>query len=119
MDLDATDGSQLHQTPFDLNFDGIFDKNDLVLSSGTGGPNTAGTPGYVPISGVKSKVGIPSAPAIIEARSGLTDYVGINNTSGGTGIGVPDGVTPAVSPGQMPAASQGVDQGRTMWNQVK
>lgn len=128
MYLDAGNGGRLDISPFDLNFDGTFSNSDLVSTTDTsgsgagsggggGGGSTGGGTTMATVSGIKSSSGIPSAPALIESSSGLMDYIGINNTSGSTGIGT--GAATAAQPTQMPRASSGIDKGRTMWQQIR
>ena len=68
----SADGSRLADPPFDIDGDGVFDLiND---SSGTA----------VPPSGIKSKVGAPSAPAIVQNPDGSMEYKIISGTDGST-----------------------------------
>ncbi len=63
MELDAVDGARLPFSPFDLNGDNGFDVQDFVEidSDGDGVLDLK-----VPISGKKSKVGIISAPSVVD-----------------------------------------------------
>lgn len=63
MELDARDGGRLNSTPFDLNNDGYFNKNDFVTYTVTEGGEE--TEKKSESSGKKSKVGIIPKPAIL------------------------------------------------------
>lgn len=67
MELDATDGSRLDNTPWDLNQDGLFDYQEYVTVSLPDGGSMS-----VPASGKKSKVGIIQLPTVISA--GTKEY---------------------------------------------
>jgi type IV pilus assembly protein PilY1 len=64
MEIDPNTGGALDVPVLDLNGDGLFDFNDM-LSTTTGGVTT-----YIPVTGVKSKVGIIQAPAILAGVGG-------------------------------------------------
>ena len=84
MELNALDGSRLSESPFDINGDGIYNKDDLVISIAAGGGSGNSK---VAASGVKSKSGILSEPELIEQTGALLDYIGIGNSSGTVGLG--------------------------------
>ena len=74
MELDATDGSRLAETPFDLDGDGVFSAADFTYAESLEDiPN-------VPTSGVKSKEGIISRPGILRDANREVKYL-----SGSTG----------------------------------
>ncbi len=63
MELDAVDGARLPFSPFDLNGDKAFDVQDFVeIDSDNDGVLDL----KVPVSGKKSKVGIISAPSVVD-----------------------------------------------------
>ncbi len=121
MILDATDGSRLTSSPFDLNGDGIFNKSDNVTSSDGGDP--------VAVSGAKSQAGIISEPAIIQSGDGLSQYITVSNSSGtiGLGAGVLEPIPPSGPPPSTPIGSEGIainslipfPIGRVLWQQIK
>jgi type IV pilus assembly protein PilY1 len=74
MELDANTGARLDGTPFDVNNDGKFDKQDLVTILIDGKRVT------VPVSGKKSTQGIIKTPGIISAGEREFKYA-----SGSTG----------------------------------
>lgn len=76
MELDAHNGSRLKYTPFDLNKDNQFNAADFVLYQGS----------KVAVSGKRSKVGIITSPAIIDA--GKVEYKYNPGSSGAIGITV-------------------------------
>jgi hypothetical protein len=84
MELDARDGSRLSDTPFDLNGDGVFDNQDLIISPAAGGSTQNAD---VAVSGAKSQNGILSAPSLIVGEGGIVDYIGVANTDGTIGLG--------------------------------
>ncbi|MBY4948873.1 hypothetical protein K6V92_19870 [Cupriavidus respiraculi] len=61
MELDARSGGRLLVTPFDVNGDGIFDSRDLI-DDGTGR--------MVPVSGVRTRVGIVPTPTVLDCGQG-------------------------------------------------
>jgi type IV pilus assembly protein PilY1 len=56
MEIEAASGSRLDETPFDLNGDGFFNIDDYVTYDGN----------QVPVSGIKSGVGIMPSPGILK-----------------------------------------------------
>jgi type IV pilus assembly protein PilY1 len=129
MILNASDGSRLNASPFDVNGDGIFDANDNINY----GAGTA-----IAISGTKSKSGIISAPTLIEGKGGLTEFIGIGNSSGLVGLGdifptdpgsLGGGTPPPPGPGPTPVVpcdncdlvgvNKGIPFGRILWQQLK
>jgi type IV pilus assembly protein PilY1 len=67
MELNATSGSRLDESPFDVNDDGVFNSSDRVPYSYTDvtGNHTV----YVPVSAVQSTEGILTTPAIVDAST--------------------------------------------------
>lgn len=76
MELDASGGSRLAFSPFDLDGDGKFDEDDYAIIY------VDGQPVKVPVSGKKSTVGIIPTPSVV-AGSEPTEY---KFTSGSTGM---------------------------------
>jgi type IV pilus assembly protein PilY1 len=77
MELEATSGSRLSYSPFNVDQDaqGVFNYSDYVLYPGTTSTN-------VPVSGRKSKVGIIPTPAILARDGGEREF---KYESGSTG----------------------------------
>jgi type IV pilus assembly protein PilY1 len=71
MELDSADGSRLGDAPFDIDGDGVFD----LVDDGSGT--------FVPPGGLKSAVGAPSSPGILDTGAGK-EYKYISGTEGGT-----------------------------------
>lgn len=78
MELDATEGGRLNMTVLDINGDGLFNDEDFVTVTVNG--NTV----KVPVSGLRSTIGIISTPGIIEA--GRTEYKYTSGSSGTIGV---------------------------------
>jgi type IV pilus assembly protein PilY1 len=98
MEMDALSGARLQQTPFDNNDDGRFDGADMVTVTL---PN--GTTVTVPISGLKSEVGITPKPGILAGENAEYKY-----TPGTTGEI------------QMTVENPGANaMGRQSWRQVR
>ncbi len=72
MELDATDGSRLDESPFDLNTDGVFSKDDYTYN--------VNNVEDVPASGIQSDEGIISTPGVLRDTSREVKYL-----SGSTG----------------------------------
>ncbi len=70
MELDAADGSRLGDPPFDIDGDGVF---DLVTDS---------TGNAVAPSGIRSRVGAPSEPSVLDRGDG-TEVKTISGSDGG------------------------------------
>ncbi len=70
MELDAADGSRLGDPPFDVDGDGVF---DLVTDKNGNA---------VPPSGIKSRVGAPSEPSVLDRGDG-TEVKTISGSDGG------------------------------------
>jgi type IV pilus assembly protein PilY1 len=104
MELDARDGSRLGDTPFDLNGDGVFNNQDLVVSPAAGGSTQNAD---VPVSGAKSQNGILSAPSLIVGEGGVVDYIGVSNTDGTIGLGAILGGTNSGSGGGQGSGNSG------------
>jgi type IV pilus assembly protein PilY1 len=79
MELDAATGSRLSYTPFDVNKDGAFGLSDYLPT--TLNPDQTGST-QTPVSGRKSKVGIPTTPAIVARDGGTSEF---KYESGSTG----------------------------------
>ncbi len=77
MELDASTGSSLTVSPFDLNHDTNFDNKDLVSVT------TGSTTQSVPVSGKKSTVGIISTPGILDAGDQKREFKYTSGSSGG------------------------------------
>jgi type IV pilus assembly protein PilY1 len=132
MELDARNGGRPNQTPFDINQDGIFDDNDLVLSPTAGGSEDNAD---ITVSGAKSQAGILSAPALITSTGGLLDYIGISNSEGTIGLGSILGGGPgsgsggssgggsgssgSTANGTLVKGNRGIPFGRTMWQWLR
>jgi type IV pilus assembly protein PilY1 len=63
MEVDATDGSRLPESPFDFNLDDDFDEDDKINS--TIDVNGDGIADLIPASGKKSDVGMITTPTIL------------------------------------------------------
>ncbi|RUR11801.1 fimbrial assembly protein [Legionella septentrionalis] len=74
MELNAFTGTRLDYHVFDINGDGLFDSNDGVTRS-EGGQTIE-----VPVSGLKSDVGLVATPAVLNA--GSIEYKYLPGTSG-------------------------------------
>ncbi|MDQ2068808.1 pilus assembly protein [Natronospira bacteriovora] len=74
MEIDAKSGSRLEYSPFDLNDDGEFDESDYVTVTVNGETIT------VPVSGLRSRVGVIRTPGIISA--GGTEYKYVAGSTG-------------------------------------
>lgn len=84
MELEAVNGARLHYSVFDLNEDELFDENDFVEIE------IDGETVQVPVSGLRSEVGIIKTPGIIAAgdreykyTSGSTGEIGVTTEAGG------------------------------------
>jgi type IV pilus assembly protein PilY1 len=98
MEMDALSGARLQQTPFDNNDDGQFDGADMVTVT-----LPDGTTVTVPISGLKSEVGITPKPGILAGENAEYKY-----TPGTTGEI------------QMTVENPGANaMGRQSWRQVR
>jgi type IV pilus assembly protein PilY1 len=132
MELDARNGGRPNQTPFDINQDGVFDDNDLVMSPAAGGSEDNAD---IAVSGAKSQAGILSAPALITSTGGLVDYIGISNSEGtiglgsilgggpgsgsGGGSGGGSGSNGSLTRGSLVKGNRGIPFGRTMWQWLR
>ena len=74
MVLDSLTGSRLTSTPFDNNKDGTFDRKDFVLVT------INGEQVRMPLSGVKSKVGI--VDNMVSVTNGEQEFIGDCGTTG-------------------------------------
>ena len=74
MELDARSGGRLNETAFDLNDDNLFNTSDYVTVTLGGVSQT------LPVSGVRSNVGIIKTPTVISA--GEKEYKLASGTSG-------------------------------------
>ena len=74
MVLDALTGSRLKATPFDNNKDGVFDRKDFVVVT------NAGVEVLMPLSGVKSRVGI--VDNAINVTDGDKEFIGDCGSTG-------------------------------------
>jgi type IV pilus assembly protein PilY1 len=101
MELDATSGSRLTYSPFDLNADKAFTVTDYV---NVGDIDNDGNDDYVPASGKKSKVGINNTPGILNDGGGQTEFKYSSGSSGEIEI-----TTENPGPGS---------QGRQSWRQL-
>jgi type IV pilus assembly protein PilY1 len=72
MDLDPVTGSRLLFSPFDLNSDTTFNSSDFVPFGGT----------FIPVTGLKSTIGIVPQPTVISAQPGKEIKV-LSGSSGG------------------------------------
>ncbi|MDF1589444.1 MAG: PilC/PilY family type IV pilus protein [Gammaproteobacteria bacterium] len=79
MELDLNSGARLEYSPFDINGDSVFTRDDFVNIGDIDGD---GQDDYVPVSGKKSKVGIIPRPSITQSEGGQKEY---KYTSGSTG----------------------------------
>ena len=79
MELDAFDGSRLEFSPFDLNGDGKFNNNDFA---NVGDLDNDGKADTIPVSGIKSTVGILSKPAIMEDSTPKKEYKYLSGSQG-------------------------------------
>ena len=77
-EIDAASGGRLPYSVFDLNGDNTFNNKDYVQITN---PNT-GTVTYVPVSGMQSKNGILSQPAILS--NGKVEYKYLQGSNGKT-----------------------------------
>lgn len=121
MVLDASNGSRLTFSPFDLNGDGSVNKSDNIASSLGGDP--------VGVSGAKSQAGIISKPEIVKSQNRLSQYVIVSNSSGSIGLG--SGVLVPPPPSNGGGAGVSLDSGsgsrvndstavgRVQWQQIK
>lgn len=101
MELDASSGSRLDFSPFDIDGDSAFTVNDYV---NVGDIDGDGEDDYLPPSGKRSKEGITATPGIANSGNGMTE---IKYSSGSTG----NIETTIENPG--PGA-----QGRQSWRQL-
>ncbi len=83
MELDATDGSRLPYTPFDVNGDGVFDIDDYYDGDIDGDGDDSED--AVPVTGRKSKVGLLPTPGILSDYSDPTAGREYKYMSGSTG----------------------------------
>lgn len=132
MVLDATNGSRLNNSPFDVNGDGKFDQDDNVPPPGGGATDN------IAVSGARSNSGIISGPSLIESKSGGSDFIAVSNSSGLVGLGslfnsgdnTPSGgggVPPTGGPngsddnsnGAFAEVDRGIPFGRILWQQLK
>jgi len=85
MALDLFNGGQLDITPFNMNGDKLFNQNDYVTVEITL-PNGTKKRITVPVSGIKTKVGITPRPASIssgpDSSTGNCDYLIMPGTTG-------------------------------------
>lgn len=76
MEVNALTGSRLNYNVFDVNGDGAINSGDSTSYTDGGGNSVT-----VPVSGIKSEVGLISSPAILNA--GSIEYKYLPGTSGG------------------------------------
>jgi type IV pilus assembly protein PilY1 len=95
MELDAMTGGRLTETPFDVNNDGVFDQNDLVLLEN----------GSAAASGIQLDSGIAPTPGVLLSEDGTKEYKYSPGTNGNISVVVEN-------PGK--GAS-----GRQSWRQIR
>ena len=84
MELDAFSGARLPYSPFDLNNDGIFDSQDYA-SIPASGSNNGNKTVSVPVSGIKTSVGIIQTPAVVSTSSYNKEFKYVSGSSGNIG----------------------------------
>lgn len=68
MVLDVNTGARLAYTPFDLSGDGVFSSTDYINIGDIDGD---GNDDYAPATGIRSKQGVISSPAIVRTGAGI------------------------------------------------
>ncbi len=83
MELDSATGSRLDESPFNLNDDDAFDKEDFItVTIDDDDDGLVDDVITIPVSGKKSKEGIPATPGVISGVDGTKEYKYSSGSSG-------------------------------------